>query len=732
MKRPSAAEVRELLTLWAPRVLVAFATVWLTFAAAYDNLGIRDIGHMGGALGANYMASEAMAKGLAWYPSLDFLGDRVPPPATAYCHHPWGTYFIAALDMKLFGARDWAMSLPAILMSAATPYLIYAALRRALGRFPAAIGALVFTMVPLEVGYSGFHNLEVGPMFGFMLFAAMAVRWFETGQKRFFWASLAGALLGMCHGWVGYLFMILPLGCGFLAEFTFKRLRSRPTVHDRAVRLWAWCVLLAVLSAMFWVGAYQRLGHLGEWMRQFEQRSSGGARGLEATLTIRKDWIDFCFPPVFRVITAIALPLFVIRPLVRRRLPEILGLASLFGALAWYLGFTQAADMHVFWPQPLALPIGIAAAVVVATANDVVRWLGRRLSFPQVARGIAWVGATCATLLAFAFFPDACRALQIWKETGGRYDERGDYVVFNTTDADFVLIERAREQRKRVNVMIHNSFGVEAWWDLSWALRKNPEKWNAPIERGSSNQLLFARASGLSHSELETLADTGAISQYGDVLLSDSRSDAAPVAYRIERAPTLWESFVHGSFANSYEIPAAPDPFATWELGVHVGRPTPPPGAPPADLEQRRIAYNMTVEAGQPDQAQLQGLLSQLDTGVSAKAGPVELLGIRREAGPAHRLELWLRTSEALPQSPVLRVWAECTAPLPFSFVPAATRVLQGHAPLTFSPAALRPGYVYIAKYTPNHRICVEKLRGQVLSGAKAGASRVLELQTLR
>lgn len=710
---------------WLPRAIVLAATVWISFCAAYGNLGIPDGGHLGGGQAANYMASEAMLRHHLWYPTFDWFTVNAPDPRQAYCHHPFGLYWIGWLTLRIFGVRDWVLGLPSIAMSTAMPVLIYRTFRDGFGRMPAAIGALVFTLIPIEVGFAGFHNLEVAPMFGFALFAANGVRWLDKGKRLSFWLALLGALVTVCTCWIGYLFLFVPLTAGLFAEFTAKRLRLSPPRHGRAVQLWVWSVVIAVGSFFFWIWAFHHLGKLGDLLLAYTQRA-GVPMTMAQTLESRKEWLDVSFQPVLRSLTVLAIPLFFVRPLLRRRFEETIGLGALFGGLGWYLGFTQGADAHVFWPMPLTLSIAIGAAALVATAGTVVTWLGARVRRPGVAAAVSTVGAGAALACALCLVPDAVRMLQVWKQTGGRYDENGRWAFGEGDDADFALVKMVRPVRRKVSVNFHGSFG-QGWWDLLWAAQKNPDKLNAPLARGDGPQLLLTRASNMAAADFLAFAGTGKITRLGDVMVADSRSDGPALAYRVERTPTLLEKLVHGSYVYTYAMPAEPDAFDSWELQVHLGQPAALPARAPVTLDERRIVYNASVAAGAPNGVLEQSLVAELEIGTHATVGPVELLGVRRETGPSHEIELWMRTTEALKENVALRATAECTRALPYSFIPRPKRVLPVFVIPSYGPAAWRPGFLYVTRIRPKHRPCVERFRAEVVGpGGKASGAVVL------
>ena len=102
-----------------------FGSVWFACTAWWGMAAIPAGGHLGaGAAGTTLMAENS----LRWhsvYPLWDWFATANPYPTSVYCHHPFGMYWLSELFLALFGHRDFVVSLPAVLMSTATPPLLY-------------------------------------------------------------------------------------------------------------------------------------------------------------------------------------------------------------------------------------------------------------------------------------------------------------------------------------------------------------------------------------------------------------------------------------------------------------------------------------------------------------------------------------------------------------------------------------------------------------------------------
>jgi 4-amino-4-deoxy-L-arabinose transferase-like glycosyltransferase len=131
---------------------------------------------IGGPFGAgHYAASTAIALGgenmLRWHVLAPVPTVTVGPPSPAdfYCHHPFGVFWTAATFSALFGHLDWVCRLPAVLMSAIMPRLIYGAGRALYGPLGGGLAALGYVVLPITLAYTSFFALELPCMLGMAL-----------------------------------------------------------------------------------------------------------------------------------------------------------------------------------------------------------------------------------------------------------------------------------------------------------------------------------------------------------------------------------------------------------------------------------------------------------------------------------------------------------------------------------------------------------------------------------
>src|SRR3954465_5905682 len=103
------------------RALAIAATVWFALAAAWGFGASLGGGHYG-AMGSMGIAAENILRWHVIGPVMEYVG-QPPPPASYYCHHPFGVFWDLVPLVFLFGHHDWVLWLPALVMSALMPLL---------------------------------------------------------------------------------------------------------------------------------------------------------------------------------------------------------------------------------------------------------------------------------------------------------------------------------------------------------------------------------------------------------------------------------------------------------------------------------------------------------------------------------------------------------------------------------------------------------------------------------
>lgn len=702
--------------------VVVVATAWLGFTAVWGMGGVPGGGHTGAGNAGTFMAAEQMIRWHSLYPGRSWYTGIRPEGAALMCHHPYGQYYVPALLFLFFGHHDVLLHLPAVLLSIAIPPLLYAITKERWGAPIGAVAAAGYVVVPIAVGFSSYWNLETICIFGSLLFFWGHSRHMATGQRRYLAASLAGLGVVVSGDWVGYLLVAPTMAWAFLRVFVLParltpRFRTRPYA-----RWWALSVVLMAASLLWWVGLFARVDQIPQWLGAEDSRGGGGLSTLHEALQSRKAWIDFSFTPLAILIGKIAAPLCVVRLLVVRRDEETYAVGLLFGAVVQYVAFRKGADVHIYWPHYFAAYFALALAELAGMLGLAVAWVARRVR-PAGRTRVQLAGAVGLVLglvPALAMAPDAVRSLEVWRRTGGRYDEHGSLIRSHVDLLDVIQQVVLPRMRRGAAIDAHKS--MQWGWEFQWKAQGVGNAAEAPVLGAAdvgSHPFWIARASGLTGDEQRKIAASAHVRIYGDAWVVDQREPPAAVdAYSLnEREPNALEWLFYGGTEPMRSVGANPDPWLTWEWRTHLGQPASIPTGTPQTLDQMRIAHNVAVATGDQAGADrwLRAIEQPLDrTPSTTFTGGLRLLGVRVTSGVQPRVESWF---EVAPGDPPLgdasfdvRSTVEARAAL--SLIPADPTDRDMAYPPRIPTKLWRPGFVYVTDAVLNHRIGKERYWG--------------------
>jgi hypothetical protein len=694
--------------------LAVAGCLWFAFTAFWGVGAMPYGGHIGAGAACNAMAAEASIRWHTIYPSYAWYVTKDPYPQAAYCHHPLGAYWAARVMLQIFGHRDFVPNLSAALMSTATPPLIYKTAKTAWGPLPGAAAVLGFVSLSITTGFSIFNNLEVITMFGAALALFGYLHYLRTGATRYFACALSGVVVTTSGDWVGYLILAPLLAMGFLRAFVLPSWMTPPIRERRYHKMWACCVAVALVTLLAWIAIFKHADKLTDWISSAEGRSGGAGIPLEKTLESRAVWIDFSFTWIAIAIGKVAAFVALARLFLIRKDEEIFSLSILFASIVQYVTFKQAADIHIFWPQYFGLYYAFALAQLTATVAALTQWIARRVA-PSHAIAIGAVAAGLVFLVPTAMiFPDTLRALKIWRETGGRYDDRGTLI---RSHVDMLVVERAlirpRLHRGEVVGVHPNSH----WgWEHQWAIEGLSDYADEP---SAAHPFWVARASGVGGDRMKTLASKYHLRIYGDTVFVERGDTARPVdAYSLhEREPTLLEWM----FVNNNEpvrtITNDPDPFETWEWRYHLDQPaTLPPS--PTTFEEKRIAYNVAIATGASDVAERlrNDIVSQLTRDEVYFDGGHQMLGVRVTSGVQPRLQIFVQAGGPTTSDTTFHVRSAIIRKLRWSLIPASPVERDMAFPPPLSTKLWKKDFIYVFECVLNHRIGVERYTGNWLA----------------
>ena len=682
----------------AARIVAGAATLWFAIAVTWGLFARIGGGH-DAQIATRAIIAENMRQWHILAPVKDYTLER-PGPDVFYVHHPWGMFWLIAAFAEVLGRGTWVPRLVGILLSIATPPLLYGIGRALWGPVSGAISALAYVVLPIALAFGDLPGFEVPVIFSCLLATWGYLRFAERWQRRWMVVSLVGILALANSDWQGVVFVgavLVSLAAGaMLLPQWFAGVRLRPFAE--------WWMLASLLSAgtlLGYVVYFQHAGALDSLVQSETQRARGADTvSLADSLRFRSYWIDATFTPLAVTIGKIAAPIFVARVLVWRRLNEIFPLAILLMAVVEYVKFKNGADVHIYWPMPFAPYWALSMGMLSAVAIGVARWNLEILGRYREQRLVPIAAFAVFGLVALIVLPDGISGLRYAKATAGRFNEKGRRIFDDVDMSQAMEWMATRMEPKTVVAMLTDLYSRE-YRAQEWALHR-------PVRGAVFSQ--YASTPGqeryfvgdlrfLSAEDQRRAAATFHLVTLGPYLFIDRSAPNTPLeAYSFdEREPNLFEWYFESPSEPIRTV--RPDPWRTWELRQHYEQtPNSPPGQAPVTLDEIRIAHNLAVATDDAAAAATweARLLSSLDTRVAASfSDGTRLLGQRFVRGVDPTLELYFLADGPLMNEFLFEVVSSMEARA-LSLVPADPKVKQYGPPFVISPRLWRKGFIYV------------------------------------
>ena len=240
------------------KAVVVLATVWFGLATSWGLFARVGAGH-DAVVAARSIIAENMRTWNIWGPVRQYT--LLPPsPQLYYVHHPWGTFWIIAAFAKVLGRGVWVPRLTSVLMSMATPPLLYGIGRSLWGRVPGALAALAYVVLPITLAFGNFPGFEVPLTFGVLLTTWGYVRFQVRWQKRWMLVSCLGVAWATSCDWESVIFLGVVLAV-LVAAFVFVPPRWFGRVDIRKfLRWWFLSALIAAATVGAYVFYFQHIG----------------------------------------------------------------------------------------------------------------------------------------------------------------------------------------------------------------------------------------------------------------------------------------------------------------------------------------------------------------------------------------------------------------------------------------------------------------------------------------
>ncbi len=719
--RGERATWRATTELLALGVVVA-ATLWYALALGWCLFARVGAGHDALTASRGIMADNMIRWGI-WGPVREYT---IEPPGVDlyYTHHPFGTYWMVGLLARVFGRHAFVPRLGPVLMSIATPPLIYAIGRRIWDPVSGALAAAGYVVLPMTLAFGNLAGFEVPTVFACIVTTWGYVRFTERWQRRWMLVSLLGVAWGCSVDWnyvlfLGFALGAIGIGAFFLPPRAFARVPRRPLAQ-----WWLLAAAVATISVVAWVWYFHKIGALEGLLQSDTKRSKGSEFPIVAVVGARRYWIDVTFTPLAIVVGKIALPILLLRTVVGRRWHEVFPLAIWFMAFVTYTKFKNGADVHIYWPFAFGAYFAFALGVVARAALVGARWILARLRREDTRERVPLVVLGALGLVPLGIVPDGIEGLHYGRQTGGRFNEKGTR-SFRDVDKAQALEWMSAQMAPDTIVEMHD--GMKSTWALDWALRRKIRNFPAqPTTDAPPVERYFVADLDLQPSiDQQKMAELFKVVVVDHFVMVDRAAPKGPAdAYVFDtREPTFLEWYLTNGTEPVRTI--RPDPWATWEVRDAWGQtPNPPPTGEPRTLEQLRIAHNVALSRGDPAGALRleQQLVVRLDTSVAAGFNDgTRLVGEKYVPGVLPELTLIVRASGPAGGDFELAIESTIDKRRTCSMVPYDDRTQHLGAPFPLPPRLWRAGYLYAEHAPIHHRAGREHFIGRFTSLAKEG-----------
>lgn len=251
-------------------------------------------------------------------PAPFYYDDGPPPREEYYNHHP----ALLALEVDgafaIFGEHEWAARLVPMLASLGSVLLLWMLVRQSAGPRVAALSALLFAFLPMELAWGRMVNFEPLTL-PWLLAGFLGLNaWHRTGETRWRAVMYAGFSLAMLTSWMGYIFTLVV--CAGLLLFE-RRTHARTALTLLAIALAAGGLFLLQIR----LADPDGLQDISQAL-QFRLSHSTGSRSFTALAWMTKTGGSFLqhFPTPFLILAAA-------------------------GAIAWIKNRTSAQKFGIGW-----------------------------------------------------------------------------------------------------------------------------------------------------------------------------------------------------------------------------------------------------------------------------------------------------------------------------------------------------------------------------------------------
>ena len=704
------------------RGVVLVATAWYALALVWCLCARVGNGHDALTASRGIMVENMIHWGI-WGPVREYALDR-PGPELYYTHHPFGTYWVVAAFSWVLGRHEYVPRLVPVLMSIASPPMLYGIARRLWDPVCGALAALAYTVLPITLAFGNLAGFEVPTVFTCLLTAWGYLRFTERWQKRWMFVSLLGVLWGTSVDW-NYVLFLGPVLGGLVIGVLFLPPRWIGRVPSRPFAQWALLAAgIATLTVAAWFWYFHKINAIDALLASDVKRSKGSEIPIDSVVAARRYWIDVTFTPLAVLLGKIALPILVLRVFLGRRVNEIFVLAIWVMAFVTYTKFKNGADVHIYWPFAFGAYFALAIGLLARCTMGLARWVFARIRRPDTRGVIPLVTLGYMSVVPLLILPDGIEGLHYARQTGGRFNEKGAR-DFRDVDKAEALAWMGERMAPDTIVEVHD--GMHSTWANDWAVHRRLKAFPAPpnTEAPALERYYVADLDFLPSVDQSKMFETFKVVVVDHFAMVDRSAPKGPADAFVfdERQPTLLEWYF--AYGTQPVRTVRADAWATWEFrNAWDQTPNPPPPGTPETLEQLRIAHNVAVATGQATAAQeyQDQLIGRIDTAVTtAFSDGTRLLGLKYTSGVSPELALFFRAAGTSTDDLEFDLASVVDDKKTWSLVAPDEKTKQVGSPFPVPTKNWRVGFIYAEHCEIHHRAGRERFAGRFEALQKNG-----------
>lgn len=523
-----------------PCLVIAFACV-VFLGAGFYGLGAPFVfGHLG-YHGGEYATRAKHTLHNGTFLPVNVPGHSYPGNAALYLHHPVLTHHLVTVGFLILGEHEFVVRLAALFAAFVMSAAFCAVLWKYEGPWPAALGSLLFVLIPIHLWYNQHIDPGFPGMACLLIFFYYYFQFIETEKLKHAFYALVALALSCGFDWFPYLVSV-PVGLHLLYHAFQKRGR-----RVGFIPLYGLALLLPLAFHFLMV---LKAGHWAEMKSGYSART----HPMNAAIYYKRIFVyaqSYFGMPLFGI-TAAWLALFFTKLLRGKTKPlDLMGVGFVAGLAFYVYWFKDGVMTHGYRLMYGAVPAAWATIdISLQLADRVKRWIAN--SRPDIIFALAClliIGLTLPYSWTGLIESRAHQGIPDWK-TFNPYIERSAFAKSLQTASkpeDKLYIHRLFPV-DRMELAFYMDRDQVRGFDLTRAYTLKPE------ERAKA-LLVFPRQ-GLHPQEEAALAELRkqyAYAQFETFAWLDMRQERAETQIRTLLQPvpgqrTAWDRYINGPY----------------------------------------------------------------------------------------------------------------------------------------------------------------------------------------